>query len=49
MGKPFDATVEGLILNTWCGKGDSNPHGFHHKILNLARLPFRHSRGKIAA
>lgn len=28
----------------WCGKGDSNPHGINHKILNLARLPFRHSR-----
>lgn len=28
----------------WCGKGDSNPHGIYHKILNLARLPFRHSR-----
>ena len=28
-----------------CGWGDSNPHGFHHQILSLARLPLRHIRG----
>ena len=27
-----------------CGWGDSNPHGFHHQILSLARLPLRHIR-----
>ena len=28
-----------------CGWGDSNPHGFRHQILSLARLPLRHIRG----
>ena len=27
-----------------CGWGDSNPHGFRHQILSLARLPLRHIR-----
>ncbi len=31
-------------IKNWCGKGDSNSHGFPHKILNLACLPFHHSR-----
>ena len=27
------------LFSTWCERGDSNPHGFPHQILNLARLP----------
>ena len=29
-----------------CRWWDSNPHGFRHQILSLARLPFRHIRIK---
>lgn len=28
----------------WCGRWDSNPHGFLHQNLNLACLPFHHAR-----
>src|SRR5437867_12795586 len=28
-----------LVRAWWAGR-DLNPHGFHHQILNLARLPF---------
>jgi hypothetical protein len=27
-----------------CERGDSNPHGLPHRVLNPARLPFRHAR-----
>ena len=26
-------------LNSWCERGDSNPHGFTRQILSLVRLP----------
>ena len=30
----------------WCGRRDSNPHGFLRLDLNQVRLPFRHSRDR---
>ena len=30
------------IVKVWWAGRDLNPHGSHHQILNLARLPFRH-------
>ncbi len=38
-------TAETADRRKKCGKGDLNPHGLLHKILNLACLPFHHSRG----
>ncbi len=32
------------IKNEWCGRRDSNSYAFRHRILNPARLPFRHAR-----
>ena len=32
------------IALPWCGRWDSNPHGFLHQNLNLACLPFHHAR-----
>jgi hypothetical protein len=32
---------DGIVKVWWAGR-DLNPHGSHHQILNLARLPFRH-------
>ena len=29
----------GAPVNVWCGRRDSNPHDFHHRNLNPARLP----------
>jgi hypothetical protein len=29
----------GTDLSIWCERRDSNPHGFPHQILSLARLP----------
>jgi hypothetical protein len=33
----FDVAAEGHLLK--CQGGDSNPYGFLHQILSLARLP----------
>lgn len=40
---PERATEAGCAL-PWCGRWDSNPHGFLHQNLNLACLPFHHAR-----
>ena len=29
----------GAPVKVWCGRRDSNPHDFHHRNLNPARLP----------
>lgn len=34
-----DVATDYLILSVWCERGDSNPHGIAHRILNPARLP----------
>src|SRR5215218_6439302 len=36
------------IVKVWWAGRDLNPHGSHHQILNLARLPFRHPPPEIA-
>lgn len=52
-------TVIFLLLNTcakaensykrfWCERRDLNPHARRRQILNLVRLPFRHSRKRFA-
>lgn len=40
---PERAEEAGYAL-PWCGRWDSNPHGFLHQNLNLACLPFHHAR-----
>jgi hypothetical protein len=30
---------EAKLVNDWCERGDSNPHGFTRQILSLVRLP----------
>lgn len=39
---PEPAVETGYAL-PWCGRWDSNPHGFLHQNLNLACLPFHHA------
>lgn len=36
--------IQYLPFKEQCGWRDSNPHGFLHQILSLARLPLRHIR-----
>lgn len=40
--------AENLCKRFWCERRDLNPHARRRQILNLVRLPFRHSRKRFA-
>ena len=39
IGTPLPRCRIGVSEESWCERGDSNPHGFTRQILSLVRLP----------
>ena len=38
-GRSQKLRIRPCLANSWCERGDSNPHGFPRQILSLVRLP----------
>jgi hypothetical protein len=38
-GRSQKLRIRRCLTNSWCERGDSNPHGFPRQILSLVRLP----------